>query len=160
MQSELPRHQLHTLQNPVQCNAAQWPLGISFRVAHFGSSGGKSYYLICHISHETAIFRKAPTHIISGDRKKLVRSSIDRHLNTLCFCENIRTRNNQCTQHFDRTCVCNSSVQYCGNLSLTNFVGCGKLPFHEPYIYNKVQQCETIKFRFPTPQRGVSVSKL
>jgi len=55
-----------------------------------------SYYLICHISHETAIFRKALTHSFSGDRKTLGRSSIDRHLNKnmLCFCENIRTKNN------------------------------------------------------------------
>ena len=34
-----------------------------------------------------------------------------------------------CTQHFDGRCVCNRTVQQCGNPSLTTFVGYDKLLF-------------------------------
>ena len=34
-----------------------------------------------------------------------------------------------CTRHFDISCVCNGTVQQCGNPSLTTFVGYDKLLF-------------------------------
>jgi len=35
------------------------------------------------------------------------------------------------TQQFDKRCVRNSTIYLRGNLSLTNYVGYDKLPFHE-----------------------------
>jgi len=81
----------------------------------------------CHIARATAICRNPLIRTLTGDK------NLDQHLSVLCFYANVR--GSSCfmlwTQHFDRQCVCNPTVQLCESLIVTNCVGCDKLLFHD-----------------------------